>query len=84
MCIMPRINRRNCLKVASVAALPGIARQSAAFQPVEQQRDYVESVTVLDEVSHFPHPDEGEIVRTSGKFLYVDITEATNPDPMNS
>lgn len=84
MSFMPSVNRRDCLKVASVTALPGIAGQSTAFRSGEQQRDYVESETVLDEVSHFPHPDEGGIVRTNGKFLYVEIADDANPDPMNS
>lgn len=81
---MGKINRRDCLKVASMVTLPSFTGQAAAVRDGEQQHDYVTSETVLDEVCHFPHPDEGDIVRTNGKFLYVEIEDDANPDPRNS
>lgn len=41
-------------------------------------------MTVLKEVPHFPHPDQGDILKSSGMYLYVDIKNEANPNPENS
>jgi len=78
---MVEITRRDCVVIVSGIALPTTAKRGSA--DTEQSQDYVNYMNVMDEVPHFPHPDEGNIIRQNGKFLYIDVKEDTSPDPEN-
>lgn len=76
---MVEITRRDCVVIVSGIALPTVAKRGSA--DTEQSQNYVNYMNVMDEVPNFPHPDEGNIIRQKGKFLYVDINKDVSPNP---